>query len=62
MDLALNNQQCLICYKTKPNQTKPNTTVYCNRVSSVYLFKMIVNFIDSLALKTLTFQLSVQLF
>ena len=24
MDLALNNQQWLICHKTKPNQTKPN--------------------------------------
>ena len=24
MDLALNNQQWLICLKTKPNQTKPN--------------------------------------
>ena len=23
-DLALNNLQWLICYKTKPNQTKPN--------------------------------------
>ena len=23
-DLALNNQQWLICQKTKPNQTKPN--------------------------------------
>ena len=23
-DLALNNLQCLICHKTKPNQTKPN--------------------------------------
>ena len=23
MDLALNNQQGLICLKTKPNQTKP---------------------------------------
>ena len=22
MDLALNNQQWLICYKTKPNETK----------------------------------------
>ena len=22
MDLALNNQQCLICHKTKPNLTK----------------------------------------
>ena len=23
-DLALNNQQLLMCHKTKPNQTKPN--------------------------------------
>ena len=25
MDLALNNQQWLICHKNKPNQTKPST-------------------------------------
>ena len=25
-DLALNNQQWLICHKTKPSQTKPNQT------------------------------------
>ena len=34
LDLALNNQQLLICYKTKPNQTKP----YLNKIgdSTVY--------------------------
>ena len=26
-DLALNNQQWLICHKIKPNQTKPNQNV-----------------------------------
>ena len=26
-DLALNNLQWLICYKTKPNQTKPNQII-----------------------------------
>ena len=26
MDLAWNNQQRLLCHKTKPNQTKPNQT------------------------------------
>ena len=25
VDLALNNVQWLICYKTKPNHTKPKT-------------------------------------
>ena len=24
-DLALDNQQWLMCHKTKPNQTKPNS-------------------------------------
>ena len=27
MNLALNNLQSLMCHKTKPNQTKPNTIV-----------------------------------
>ena len=26
-DLASNNQQCLICHNTKPNQTKPNPKI-----------------------------------
>ena len=25
-DLAVNNLQCLICHKAKPNQVKPNQT------------------------------------
>ena len=27
-DLALNNLQCLICHKNKPNQTKKNDRFY----------------------------------
>ena len=32
-DLALNNRQWLICYKTKPNQTKPN------HIYLIYMYK-----------------------
>ena len=41
MDLALNNQQWLICHKTKPNQTKPNPSAQtgCNTRS---VFKWIL--------------------
>ena len=28
MDLALNNQQCLVCHKTRPNQTKQDSVNY----------------------------------
>ncbi len=32
-DLTLNNLQCLICHKTKPNQTKPNP------IYLIYMYK-----------------------
>ena len=28
MDFVLNDLQCLIYHKTKPNQTKPNQNIY----------------------------------
>ena len=38
-DLALNNQQWLICHKTKPNPTKPNVTFTLSlNLSALYLF------------------------
>ena len=40
-DLTLNNLQGLICYKTKPNQTKPNP------IDPIYMYK------DDLALNNL---------
>ena len=36
MDLALNNLQLLICYKTKPTQTKQNETRKQSDVFSVF--------------------------
>ena len=38
-DLALNNQQWLICNKTKPNQTKPNQiTKRWIKIINIYLY------------------------
>ena len=38
-DLALNNLQCLICHKTKPNQIIYIQYICTNHVYLIYMYK-----------------------
>ena len=45
MDLALNNLQCLLCHKTKRNETKPNRTIstFLKGYIYIYIYNVIIN-------------------
>ena len=46
MDLALNNQQRLICHKTQPNQTKLNFYGKFNRFEFSFPLTGLVNIVS----------------
>ena len=54
MQVYLNNQQWLICHKTKPNQTKPNESVWEKKANFTRIFwVMYVRSFNLLRLKKL---------
>ena len=42
MDLALNNQQRLICHKTKSNQAKPNWAITLQKHPKTFIVQKVI--------------------